>query len=462
MFKLKERGTTVKTEILAGLTTFMAMAYILMVNAGIFSDLGVVTYNAIYIATALSAIIGTVLIGLLSGLPMAQAPGMGVNAFVVYTICLGFGFSYQNAMAMVLLDGIIFIILTVTGARKALFKAIPQAVKAVIPAGIGLFIAYIGLQNAGIIVPNESTASSFVSLNFLTGTATWASIMPILVTFLSIIIIAVLAKKNVRGAVLIGILGGAVLYYALGFTIPGFYEGFFAGFSFNPFVAFKEFGDMAFLQVFKSGFNFSGYIAEHGMTNFVLVLVTTSLSLSIVDCFDTIGTLFGACARGNLLNEKGEVPNMDKAMLADAIATCTGAICGVSTVTTFVESSAGVAEGGKTGLTSLTTAALFFVAMFFAPLASLIPSCATAAALVYVGVLMMNGVRDVEWTDAAFAVPAFLSIVVMAFGYNISYGIGIGVIAYTLVELFRGNAKDIHPVTWVLDVLFLAMFLLSH
>ena len=253
-----------------------------------------------------------------------------------------------------------------------------------------------------------------------------------------------------------------VQYYALGFTIPGFYEGFFAGFSFNPFVAFKEFGDMAFLQVFKSGFNFSGYIAEHGATNFVLVLITTSLSLSIVDCFDTIGTLYGACARGNLLNEKGEVPNMNKAMLADAIATCTGAICGVSTVTTFVESSAGVAEGGKTGLTSLTTAALFFIAMFFAPLASLIPSCATAAALVYVGVLMMNGVRDVEWTDAAFAVPAFLSIVVMAFGYNISYGIGIGVIAYTLVELFRGNAKDIHPVTWVLDVLFLAMFLLSH
>ena len=462
MFKLKEHNTTVRTEILAGLTTFMAMAYILMVNAGIFSALGVVSYNAIYIATAISAIIGTVLIGLMSGLPMAQAPGMGVNAFVVYTICLAFGFSYQNAMAMVLLDGIIFIILTVTGARKALFKAIPVAVKAVIPAGIGLFIAYIGLQNAGIIVPNESTASSFVSLNFLTGTATWASIMPVLVTFLSIIIIAVLAKKNVRGAVLIGILGGAVLYYALGFTIPGFYEGFFAGFSFNPFVAFKEFGDMAFLQVFKSGFNFSGYIAEHGTTNFVLVLITTSLSLSIVDCFDTIGTLYGACARGNLLNEKGEVPNMNKAMLADAIATCTGAICGVSTVTTFVESSAGVAEGGKTGLTSLTTAALFFIAMFFAPLASLIPSCATAAALVYVGVLMMNGVRDVEWTDAAFAVPAFLSIVVMAFGYNISYGIGIGVIAYTLVELFRGNAKDIHPVTWVLDVLFLAMFLLSH
>ena len=461
-FHLKEKGTTVKTEILAGLTTFMAMAYILMVNAGIFSNLGVVSYNAIYIATALSAIIGTVLIGLMAGLPMAQAPGMGVNAFVVFTICFAFGFSYQNAMVMVLLDGIVFVILTVTGARKALFKAIPQAVKVIIPAGIGLFIAYIGLQNAGIIIPNESTASSFVSLNFLTGTATWSSIMPILVTFASIILIAVLAKKNVKGAVLIGILGGAVLYYALGFTIPHFYEGFFEGFSFNPFHAFKEFGDMAFLQVFKSGFDFSGYIAEHGATNFILVLVTTSLSLCIVDCFDTIGTLFGACARGGLLTKDGEVPNMNKAMLADAIATCTGAMCGVSTVTTFVESSAGVAEGGKTGLTSLTTAALFLVVMFFAPLASLIPSCATAAALVYVGVLMMNGVRDVDWTDAAIAVPAFLTIVVMAFGYNISYGIGIGVISYTLVELFRGKAKEIHPVTWVLDVLFLAMFLLSH
>lgn len=461
-FHLKEKGTTVRTEVLAGLTTFMAMAYILMVNAGIFSALGVVSYNAIYIATAIAAIIGTVLIGLMSGLPMAQAPGMGVNAFVVFTICLAFGFSYQNAMAMVLLDGIIFIILTVTGARKALFKAIPQPVKFIIPAGIGLFIAYIGLQNAGIIVPNESTASSFVSLNFLTGGATWSGIMPILVTFISIILIAVLAKKNVKGAVLIGIFGGAILYYLLGLTIPGFYTGLFAGMSFNPFVAFKEFGDMAFLQVFKSGFDFSGYIAAHGATNFVLVLITTSLSLCIVDCFDTIGTLYGACARGGLLNENGEVPNMNKAMLADAIATCTGAMCGVSTVTTFVESSAGVAEGGKTGLTSLTTAVLFLIAMFFAPLAAMIPSCATAAALVYVGVLMMNGVREVDWTNVSGAVPAFLTIVVMAFGYNISYGIGIGVIAYTLIELFRGNAKEIHPVTWVLDVLFLAMFFLSH
>ena len=462
MFKLKEHGTTVRTEIVAGLTTFMAMAYILMVNAGIFSALGVVSYNAIYIATAISAIIGTVLIGLLSGLPMAQAPGMGVNAFVVYTICLGFGFSYQNAMAMVLLDGIVFIILSVTGARKALFKAIPTPVKHIIPAGIGLFIAYIGLQNAGIIVPNESTASSFVSLNFLTGSATWTTIMPILVTFLSIIMIAVLSKKNVKGSVLIGILGGAVLYYLLGLTIPGYFAGLFAGMSFNPFTAFKEFGEMAFLQVFKSGFDFSAYIQAHGATNFILVLITTSLSLTIVDCFDTIGTLYGACARGGLLTENGEVPNMNKAMLADAIATCTGAMCGVSTVTTFVESSAGVAEGGKTGLTSLTAAAMFLIAMFFAPVAALIPSCATAAALVYVGVLMMNGVREVDWTNVSGAVPAFLTIVVMAFGYNISYGIGIGVISYTLIELLRGNAKEIHPITWVLDVLFLAMFLLSH
>ena len=462
MFKLKEHGTTVRTEIVAGLTTFMAMAYILMVNAGIFSALGVVSYNAIYIATAISAIIGTVLIGLLSGLPMAQAPGMGVNAFVVYTICLGFGFSYQNAMAMVLLDGIVFIILSVTGARKALFKAIPTPVKHIIPAGIGLFIAYIGLQNAGIIVPNESTASSFVSLNFLTGSATWTTIMPILVTFLSIIMIAVLSKKNVKGSVLIGILGGAVLYYLLGLTIPGYFAGLFAGMSFNPITAFKEFGEMAFLQVFKSGFDFSAYIQAHGATNFILVLITTSLSLTIVDCFDTIGTLYGACARGGLLTENGEVPNMNKAMLADAIATCTGAMCGVSTVTTFVESSAGVAEGGKTGLTSLTAAAMFLIAMFFAPVAALIPSCATAAALVYVGVLMMNGVREVDWTNVSGAVPAFLTIVVMAFGYNISYGIGIGVISYTLIELLRGNAKEIHPITWVLDVLFLAMFLLSH
>ena len=464
-FKLKENGTSVKTEFMAGLTTFFAMVYILMVNANMFANpfgdgtpvLGV-SYGAIYIATAISAIVGTVLIGLLANLPLAQASGMGLNAFFVYTCCVGFGLTYANALVLVLMDGVVFILLTVTGLRKKIFTAIPDAVRKSIPAGIGLFIAFLGLQNAKIVVPSTSTGVTLGSFNLLA--VEWGSVMPMLVTIAAVIAIAVMSKKNVRGAVLWGILGGAVLYYLLGFTVPGFYPLVISMSS--PLEAFKAFGSEAFLKVFTEGFDFSLFAAEHGTANLVLTIVTTALAFCMVDMFDTIGTLYGACARGNMLTKDGEVPNMDKAMLADAIATTTGSICGTSTVTTFVESSAGVAEGGRTGLSSMFTALFFFIAMFLSPVAQLIPSCATAAALIYVGVLMMACVKEMDWHDAEVAVPAFLTMALMPFSYNISYGIAFGLISYVAIKLFTGKAKEVKVGTWVIMILFFLMLFLTH
>lgn len=467
LFKLNENGTTVRTEIMAGITTFFAMVYILMVNANMFANpfgdgtniLGV-SYGAIYIATAISAVVGTLLIGLLSNLPLAQASGMGLNAFFVHTVCVGFGMTYANALFLVLIDGIVFILLTVTGLRKKIFNAIPKAVRAAIPAGIGLFIAFLGLQNAKIVIPSTSTGVTLGSFNLLVD-GSWASIMPMVVTIVSVLAIAIMSKKNVKGAVLIGILGGTGLYYLLGLTVPDFYANFAIDLG-SPFKAFEEFGTQAFGKVFTEGWNFSAFAEAHGTTNLIITIVTTSLAFCMVDMFDTIGTLYGACARGNMLTEDGEIPNMNKAMLADAVATTAGAVCGTSTVTTFVESSAGVAEGGRTGLSSVVTAILFFIAMFLSPIAQLIPSCATAAALIYVGVLMISCVKEIDWHSAEIAVPAFLTLAMMPFSYNISYGIAFGLISYLVINLFTGKVKEIKVGTWVITLLFIAMLLLTH
>ena len=462
-FRVTEKGSTIRTEITAGLTTFMAMAYILMVNAGMFADLGTVSYGAIYIATAISAIVGTVLIGLLANLPLAQASGMGLNAFFVYTVCFGFGLSYANALVLVLFDGIIFVLLTVTGLRKVIFDAIPQAVKTAISAGIGLFIAFIGMQNAGIVVDDGATLVNLRSFNLLGGNVTWADIFPVLITLLAVFAIGAMSYKKVKGAVLWGILGAAVVYYAVGLaTVPGFYaSAVVPNLTSDFFGAFKDFGSQAFLKVFTEGFDFSAYIAANGMASFIIMFLTTMLAFCMVDMFDTLGTLFGACSAGDLLTEDGDIPNMNRAMLADAIATCTGAVCGTSTVTTFVESSAGVAEGGRTGLASMSTAFFFFIAMFLAPVAQLIPTYACAAALIYVGVLMMSNVRKIDWNDASVAVPAFLTIAFMPLTYNISYGIAFGLISYVLIKLFSGKVKEVNVATWVITLLFAVMFFVS-
>ena len=466
-FKIKEHGSTVRTEIVAGVTTFMAMAYILMVNPGMFSDLGVVSYGAIYIATAISAVVGTLLIGLLANLPLAQASGMGLNAFFVYTVCFELGFTYANALLFVLADGIIFIVLTATGLRKVIFDAIPNRVKKIIPAGIGLFIAFLGLQDSGIIVNSPSTCVGIASFNLL-GSATWASIMPMLVTIGTLIAIAILSKKGMKGAVLWSILGGALVYYLLGFTVSGFYDGFLAGVSLNPFQAFNEFGTQAFGKVFTEGFDFTTYLSAegHSVGGLIVAFATTALAFCMVDMFDTMGTLYGACRGGNMLvkDEKGEevVPNMNRAMMADAIATLTGSVCGTSTVTTFVESSAGVAAGGRTGLSAVVTACLFFVALFLSPIAALIPACAYAAALIYVGVLMMSCVKDIQWDNPSVALPSFLTLAMMPFTYNISYGIAFGLISHVAIKVFTGKAKEVNIGTWVITLLFAAMFFLTH
>lgn len=461
-FRVTERGSSIRTEIGAGLTTFMAMAYILMVNAGMFAELDGVTYGAVYIATAISAVIGTVCIGLLANLPLAQAPGMGLNAFFVYTACMTFGLSYANALVLVLFDGIIFVLLTVTGLRKIIFDAIPAAVKMSISAGIGIFIAFLGLQNAGIVVDDGATLVNLRSFNLLGGNVTWADIFPALVTLLGLFAIGIMAKKKVKGAVMWGILGSAVLYYAIGLiTVPGFYAAAIAPNLSSDFLgAFKDFANLSFGKVFTEGFDFSAYIAAHGTFDFVVMFITTMLAFCMVDMFDTLGTLYGACSAGNML-EDGEIPNVNRAMLSDAIATCCGSVMGTSTVTTFVEASSGVAEGGRTGLSAMSTAAFFFIAMFLSPVAQLIPTYACAAALIYVGVLMIGGVKDVDWSDPATAVPAFMTIVMMPLTYNISYGIAFGLLSYIVIKLFTGKVKEIHVGTWVIGILFTVMFFVS-
>ena len=461
-FKIKEHGSTIKTEIIAGITTFMAMAYILMVNADMFTNISV-SYGAVYIATALSAVIGTLCMGLIAKLPLALASGMGINAFFVYTVCIGSGLSYANALVLILLEGILFIVLTVTGLRKMLFDAIPDSVKKAIPAGIGLFIAFLGLQNAGIVVNSDATLVNLVSLNVLNG-VTWAQIMPIIVTIVGVLFIAILSKRNVKGAVFWGIIGSAVVYYLLGFTVKGFYNGFADNLTMNPFDAFKAFGTESIGKVFTEGFDFSAYLAVEGHDKFslILVIITSGLAFCMVDMFDTMGTLYGACARGDMLDKDGNVPNMDKAMLADAIATTAGAVCGTSTVTTFVESSSGVAEGGRTGFAAVVTAIMFFIAMFLSPVASLIPGCATATALIYVGILMINCVTNIDWKDAEIAVPAFLTMAFMPFTYNVSYGIAFGLISHIIIKIGLGKIKEIKIGTWVIAILFAIMFFVTH
>ena len=466
LFELKKRNTTVRTELIAGMTTFFSMVYILMVNANMFANpfgdganpLGV-SYGAIYIATAISAVVGTTLAGLISNLPLAQASGMGLNAFFVYTACIGFGLSYANALVLILAEGLFFILLTVTGLRKKIFESLPDAVLVAIPGGIGLFIALLGLQNAGIVVSDTSTCVDLASFNLLT--QDWGHIMPMVVTLCTFLAIVIMGHKNIRGSVLIGILGGMGLYYLLGLTVDGFYAALEITFV-SPLQAFREFADQSLFAVIKHGFDFSDYIAQHGSANLTLTIMTTALAFCMVDMFDTLGTLYAACERANLLDENGDPLNMNEGMLSDAIATTIGALCGTSTVTTFSEVNAGVAAGGRTGLTSVFCGAGFFIAMFLSPIAQLVPSCTTAAALIYVGYMMLVSVKNINWDDLRIGIPAFLTLAMMPFTYNISYGIAFGLISYIVISVFCGEGKKIKGSSWVIAGLFIAMLLLTH
>lgn len=468
-FGITKSGSKFRTEIVAGVTTFMAMVYILMVNAGMFELIigGDDPYGASYIATAIGAIVGTLLMAFLAKMPLAQASGMGVNAFICYTLVSETtGLSYANCMVFTLIDGVIFLILTATGLRQRIFEAIPASVRKAIGVGIGLFIAYIGALGAGVIsvAPNQGNYTVFTDFSFVNG-ATYGGVLPAFIALVGLAAIGILSKKNVKGAVLWGVLGSAVLYYVLGAIGLAWgdeaCQAIFDGITIqNPLNAFAAWGKDSVGVVFYKGFDFTGYfgLGNNNVGTFIILLITTALSLCMIDMFDTIGTLYGACEKGNLLDENGVPIRMNRMMLSDAIATCAGALAGTSTVTTFVESSSGVAAGGKTGFTALVTAACFLVAMFLSPIARLVPSCATATALMWVGVLMMSGVAKIDWTDAGEALIAFVTVFVMAFGYSISKGIGAGIISYVVVAICTGKIKEIKVATWVIAALYIAYF----
>ena len=465
-FGITKMGSNFRTEIVAGLTTFMTMVYILIVNADMFEGVGgsSITFGAAYIFTALGAIVGTMLMAFLARIPFAQAPGMGLNAFFVFTVCGVMGYSYANALLIVLCSGVLFLILTVVGAREMIVRSVPAAIRIAIPAGIGLFIAFVGMQNAGIVALDMSTKVTLVSFNVLKFTTPGADMIGAAVALLSLLIIAVLSKLKIKGAMIFGIVGSTLLYYA--FVGIGYAAGsesckaVFDAITFsNPIQAFSDFGTQAFGKVFTEGW-------KNIPSSKIFDFIATLIAFAMVDMFDTIGTLMGTCQaagkESGLLDETGEVKNIRKALLCDSIATCTGAIFGTSTVTTFVESSAGVAEGGRTGMTSFVVGVLFIIAMFLSPIAALIPSAATAGALMYVGVLMMGNVVNIDWKDPAAAVPAFLTISVMSFTYSISYGIAAGFISYTLIKLCTVKVKEISPVTAILACVFLFTFLFTH
>ena len=424
-FQLKERGTTVSKEVVGGITTFLAMAYILAVNPGILSESGL-PWGGVFTATAVSAAIATLVMALLANLPVALAPGLGLNAFFTYSVVLGMGCSYKLALTAVLLEGILFIILSLCGVREAIVKSIPDGIKKAVAVGIGLFITIIGLVNAGICSKDTGTFIGFVNFAGDNHAA--------IVAIIGLIITIALYTLNVKGSILLGIIITTIIGIPFGVTtIP---EGF------------KPFSTPAAPVLFA--FDFAG-IAEN-IGRFFVIFFT----FLFTDMFDTIGTLLGVAEQGNLKDESGNIKNSKEALLSDAVGTVAGACLGTSTVTSFVESSSGVAAGARTGLASVVTAVLFLVALFLSPLFFLIPAAATAPALIFVGYLMMKSVVGIKFDDPTEGIPAFVTIMTMPFAYSISKGIMFGIIAYVIAKVAGKKAKEIPVVTWILAVVFFA------
>jgi len=427
-FMLKENNTNVKTEILAGITTFMTMAYILAVNPGMLSATGM-DAGGVFTATTISAIVATLIMALYAKYPFALASGMGLNAFFAFTIVLGpMGKSWQFALTAVLIEGIIFILLSVLKAREAIFDSIPLNLKHAVSVGIGLFIAFIGLSGAGIVVTGDGT---IVALGDLASGGAAVAIIGIIIT-------GYLLSRKVNGAILIGIIATTLIGIPLGVTVIP--EGF-SIVSLPPSVADVAFKFVGFEEIFSLE---------------MLVVVFTFL---FVDIFDTVGTLAGVSSKAGMLDENGRLPRVGKALMADAVGTIVGACLGTSTVTTYVESAAGVAEGGRTGLTSLATAGMFAIALFFAPLFTMIPAAATAPALVIVGLFMMTPITKINFIDFTEAIPAFLTIVMMPFAYSIADGIVFGMVSYVVLKLLTGRTKEVSKVMWVLALLFVLKFI---
>ena len=433
-FKLSERNTTVSKEIIGGITTFLAMAYILAVNPGILSGAGM-NWGAVFTATALSAAIATLVMAFCANLPVALAPGLGLNAFFTYTVVLGMGCSFQLALTAVLLEGVLFIILSLCGIREAIIKSIPEGLKKAVAVGIGLFIAIIGLANAGIVSTETGTLIGFVNFTMANKAA--------IVAVIGLILTIVLYTLKVPGAILIGIIVTTIIGIPFGVTtIPENFKPFSTP-SAPHFFAF-DFKGICMTTAGKFSFAVLG--------QFIVIFIT----FLFTDLFDTIGTLLGVAEQGNLKDANGEVQNVKGALLADAVGTAVGACLGTSTVTSFVESSSGVAAGARTGLASVTTGILFLVALFLSPLFFLIPSAATAPALIFVGYLMMKSVVDIKFDDPTEGIPAFITIMTMPFSYSIAKGIQWGIISYVIAKCAGKKVKDIPVVTWILAVIFVA------
>lgn len=454
LFKLKENSTDVKTEILAGITTFMTMAYILAVNPTILAETGM-DHGAVFTATTLAAMLGTLLMAFLANYPFALAPGMGLNAYFAYTVVLGMGYPWELALTAVFVEGLIFILLSATNIREAIFNAIPSNLKSAVSVGIGLFIAFIGLQNAHIVI-GGSTLLQLFSLdqyNLVNGTsATFHDVgITVLLAVIGVIVTAVLVVKNVKGNILWGIL----ITWILGIIcqLTGLY------------VPNAEAGCLGILPDFSYGFSIPSLMPVLGKLQFKgifsLNFVVVIFAFLFVDMFDTIGTLIGVSSKAGMLDKNGKLPRIKGALMADAVATTAGAVLGTSTTTTFVESASGVSEGGRTGLTALTTAVLFGLSLFLSPIFLAIPSFATAPALIVVGFYMLTNVVHINFEDYSEAIPCYICIVGMPFFYSISEGISMGVISYVFINLITGKFKEkkISILMYVLAVLFILKYL---
>ena len=442
LFHLKANNTNVKTEIIGGITTFMTMAYILAVNPLILSASGMDS-QAILMATALAAFIGTMVMAFAANYPFALAPGLGLNAYFAYTVCGAMGYSWQFALLAVFVEGLIFIVLSVTNIREAIFNAIPLQLKKGVSVGIGLFVAFIGLQNAGLVVNSDSTLVTVVNFteNFKTaGIGALLAVVGLLIT-------VILYIKNVKGSILIGILAT----WVLGMICEGI--GLYEGASLFPVWSEFDLGAIGktFGQCFKADVEFNG--------QFVLNLFVIIFAFLFVDMFDTLGTVIGVANKAKMLDKDGKLPRIKEVLLADAVATSAGAVLGTSTTTTFVESSAGVSEGAKTGLASVVTGLLFLVSIFLSPVFIAIPGFATAPALIFVGFLMVTAVVEIDFEDLTEAIPAYLCLIAMPLFYSISEGICLGVISYVVINLVCGKAKKITPLMYVLAVLFVLKYI---
>ena len=438
------------------ITTFITIAYILILNPQILADPYVIMgdaamagkiANGVFIGTCIGAFIGTLLCALYARVPFAQAPGMGLNAFFAYTVVLGMGYTYGQALVVVFISGVFFIVITAIGLREAIIRSIPDAVKTAITPGIGLFITIIGLKNAGIVISNPATLVSLVDFSqWKIEEADLALMSSALVALAGLVIMGTLHARKIKGSILLGIVAATLIGIPLGVT-------HISNLDMNIGMKFRDFAEVSFVKM-----DFAGLFSGANMVETIFTVTMLVISFSLVNMFDSIGTLLGAAKQSGMIDENGEVIRMKQALMSDAISTAAGAMVGTSTVTTVVESSAGIAAGGRTGLTSLVTALMFLGAILFAPIVSIVPAAATAPALIFVGILMLGNIRDVDFSDMSNALPAFCTIVFMPFTYSIANGVAFGLITYCLMKLTTGRRQDVKVLTLAISVVFVVRY----